>query len=86
MDLCQGSVPATGSANKSISAPQNKTHKEPGSNEEMREGATSDEEPLPRPPSPNQIQQSAELEPFIPPTKQTASLSSTARACPRSPT
>ncbi|RMJ08844.1 hypothetical protein CDV36_011535 [Fusarium kuroshium] len=78
MDLCQGSVPATGSANKSISAPQNETHEEPGSNEEMREGATSDEEPLPRPPSPDQIQQSAELEPFIPPTKQTASLSSTA--------
>ncbi|RSL59503.1 hypothetical protein CEP51_013914 [Fusarium floridanum] len=85
IDLCQGSVPASSDGNLFTSAPRNGTYKEPGSNEQTKDGQTNDREPLPRPASPEQIQQSAELEPFIPSAKQTDSLSSTTRVSASTP-
>lgn len=80
LDHCQSS-----DGHRSTMPPGDETHPAPDNSEQMPESRTSDEEPLPRAPSPDQIRQSAELEPFILPSKATASLSSTTCVSPSAP-
>ncbi|KAI8686673.1 hypothetical protein NCS56_00327800 [Fusarium sp. Ph1] len=68
--------PATGHGQQPTMPPESKTHTVPDNSEQVQEGRANNGEPLPRIPSPDQIQQSAELEPFILPTKPAVSLSS----------
>lgn len=80
MDQCQ-----TTDDHRPTMSTGDETHTIPDHSELVQESYASSGETLPRAPSPDQIQQSAELEPFIMPAKPAESLSSATQVSPSAP-